>query len=380
MKKPIYLDNGATTTVAKEVVMEMLPYFTRRYGNASSLYSLGQQAAAALESARKKMAEKMGAEPDEIIFTSGGSEANNLAIKGVAFASKPGSHIITSKFEHPSVLEACRSLEEKGFAVTYINADNEGIVKLDELKKAITDKTVLVSIMAANNEIGTIQPIKEIGEICREKGVLFHTDAVQAFAKINIGVKEIGISMMSLSAHKIHGPKGVGALFVKNGTLLKKLLDGGPQERNLRAGTENIAGIVGFAKASTLLTSADLSRMSSLRDKLTAALLEIPNTRLNGSRQNRLCNNINVSFRGVEGEAVLFRLDEKGIAVSTGSACSSKELKPSHVLTAIGLGPIDSHGSIRLTLSKYTTEKEIDYVISVLPKVVEDLRRISPVK
>lgn len=382
MRKTVYLDNGATTMVAGEVVREMQPYFSEKYGNASSLHALGREARIALENSRKAIAEKLNAEPEEIIFTSGGSESNNLAIKGFAFANREkGNHIITSRFEHPAVMETCRALEEKhGFKVTYVGIDKEGFVNLDELKKAITPKTILVTTMAANNEIGTIQPIAKIGKICYDNKVAFHTDAVQAFTKTPIDVKAMDIDLLSISAHKVHGPKGIGALFVKKGINLTRLIDGGPQENKLRAGTENIAAIVGFAKAASLITKEDIARMEKLRKRLIKDLLKIEGTRLNGSKEKRLCNNANISFSGVEGEGILMRLDEKGIAVSTGSACSSTELKPSHVLLSIGLSPVQAHGSIRFTLSKYTTDEEIDYTIRVMPKIIADLRRMSPIK
>jgi cysteine desulfurase len=381
MKKTIYLDNGATTMLAKEVVKEMLHHLSKSYGNASSLHALGREANRALENSRLIIAKKINAEPDEIIFTSGGSESNNLAIKGFAFANREqGNHIITSKFEHPAVIETCRSLKKEGFEITYARINKDGFIDLDELKESITDKTILVTIMAANNEVGTIQPIAEIGRICRERSIVFHTDAVQAFTKTPIDVKAMNIDLLSLSAHKLHGPKGTGALFIRKGIKIKRLIDGGPQERRLRAGTENIAGIAGFAKAAELTTKEDVERMTRLRDKLIDNLLSIPDAKLNGSRANRLCNNANISFKGVEGEATLLRLDEKGIAVSTGSACSSHELKPSHVLLAMGLSPVEAHGSLRFTLSKYTTEQEIDYLTGVLPKIIKDLRRISPIK
>lgn len=375
----VYLDNGATTKMAKEVVEAMLPYLTEKYGNASSLYALGQEASKALEKSRAVIAKKLNAEPEEIIFTSGGSESNNLAIKGVAYANKDkGNHIITTKIEHSAVLETCKSLEKEGFNVTYLDVDKDGFVKLDELRKAITTKTILVSIMAANNEIGTIQPLAEIGKICSERDVLFHTDAVQAFTKTELDVEKQRISLLSLSAHKLHGPKGMGALYIKKGTRIKRLIDGGPQEKKLRAGTENVAGIVAFAKAAQLITKKDIARMTKLRDCLIKEILKIPNTMLNGSQKNRLCNNVNVSFKYVEGESLLMKLDELGIAVSTGSACSSHELKPSHVLLAIGRSHVDAHGSLRFTLSKYTAKREIDYLLKHLPKIVADLRKISP--
>ena len=375
----VYLDNGATTKTAPEVVEAMQPYFTDKYGNASSLHYFGREAKGALDKAREIIAKKINASPEEIIFTSGGTESDNLAIKGTVYAHKDrGNHIITSQIEHPAVLGAYSVLEREGFKVIYIGVDKNGFVKLDQLEKAITDKTILVSVMHANNEIGTIQPIKEIGDICRKHKVIFHTDAVQSFTKVPIDVKKINVDLISLSSHKIHGPKGVGALFVRKGTKLKKLADGGGHEFHLRAGTENIPGIIGFAKAIELVSDMDLKQMTKLRDKLINGLLKIPHTQVNGSKENRLVNNVNISFNYVEGESLLMYLDDKGIAVSTGSACSSHSLKPSHVLMALGLKAEVAHGTIRFTLSKYTTDKEIEYTIKSVKEVVEKLRRFSP--
>ena len=376
----VYLDHGATTPVDKEVVKAMLPYYTKDFGNASSLHQFGQKAKEALENARDVIAKKLNAEPKEIIFTGSGSESDNLAIKGVAYANKDrGNHIITSKIEHPAILETCKSLEKEGFNVTYLGVDKEGFVNLEELKKSITNKTILVSIMHANNEIGTIEPIEEIGRICKEKKVYFHTDAVQSFTKVPIDVKKIDVDLVSISAHKIHGPKGIGALFIKKGTKIQKIIYGGHHENDKRAGTENIPGIVGFAKAVELTNEEHITYMTKLRDKLIASFEKVPNSQLNGPKGNKkLCNNVNFSFHFIEGESALLRLDMKGIAVSTGSACSSQSLTPSHVLTAIGLRPEIAHGSLRLTLGRENTEKEIDYVLKVLPKIVEGLRRISP--
>ncbi len=376
----VYLDHGATTPVDKEVVKAIAPYYTSKFGNASSLHEFGQKAKEALENAREVIAKKLNSDPKEIVFTGSGSESDNLAIKGVAYASKDkGNHIITSKIEHPAVLETCKALEKEGFNVTYISVDKEGFVDIEELKKSITNKTILVSIMHANNEIGTIIPIEKIGNICKEKNIYFHTDAVQSFTKVPIDVKKMNIDLLSLSAHKIHGPKGIGALFVKNGTKIQKIIHGGHQENNKRAGTENIPGIVGFAKAVELANEEHIDYMAKLRDKLIENLEKISNSQLNGPRGNkRLCNNVNFSFHFIEGESALLRLDMKGIAVSTGSACSSQSLTPSHVLTAIGLKPEIAHGSLRFTLGRENTEKEIDYVLKVLPKIVEELREISP--
>lgn len=370
----VYLDNGATTKTAPEVVEAMLPYFSEKYGNASSLHSFGREAKEALDNAREIIAKKLNAFPEEIIFTSGGTESDNLAIKGIAYSHKDkGNHIITSQIEHPAVLGAYSVLEREGFQVTYIGVDKDGLIKLDQLEKAMTDKTILVSTMHANNEIGTIQDIKKIYEICKKKNVLFHTDGVQSFCKVDLDSSMA--DMISISAHKIHGPKGVGALYVNKKVKLGKLLHGGHQENDMRAGTENVAGIAGFGKAVEIY---DNKNMCKLRDKLTSGLLKVDNTYLNGSKENRLCNNVNVRFSYVEGESILMKLNEKGIAVSTGSACSSKELQPSHVLTAIGLKPEEAHGSIRFTLSKYTTSEEIDYVLKVVPGIIKNLREMSP--
>ncbi|MEM2017742.1 MAG: cysteine desulfurase NifS [Candidatus Pacearchaeota archaeon] len=380
--KRIYLDYAATTPVAPEVLEAMKPYFSEKYGNASSLHAFGQEARKALEDARKKIANFINARPAEIIFTSGGTESNNLAIKGIAFANKEkGKHIITSKIEHHAVLEPCKWLEKQGFKVTYLPVNNEGIVNPEDVEKAITKETILVSIMHANNEIGTIQPIEEIGKICRKHKVYFHTDAVQSFGKLEIDVKKMNIDLLSASAHKIYGPKGVGLLYVNRDVKIEPIQHGGGHETGLRSGTENVAGIVGFAKAVELvqkLGKKEQEREKKLRDKIIDKLLEIKGTKLNGSRTKRLFNNINVSFKGIEGEALLIRLDQEGFAVSTGSACSSKSLEPSHVLTALGLKPEEAHGSLRITIGRYTTEQDVDMLLKVLPKIVNSLRKISP--
>jgi cysteine desulfurase len=379
--KKVYLDNAATTQVAKEVIEAMKPYFLEKYGNASCLHSLGQEARDAVEQARKVIAERINAEPEEIIFTSGGSESNNLAIKGIAYQLKDkGNHIITSEFEHPAVLNICKALEKQGFEVTYVGVSKEGFVKLDQLKNSITNKTVLVSIMHANNEIGTIQNINEIGRICKENNIVFHTDAVQSFTKVPIDVKKENITLASFSAHKMHGPKGIGALFVKKGTKLKKQIDGGSQEFNQRAGTENTPGIIGFAKAVEVITTKDIETITELRNYLINELLKLEGTALNGSQDNRLCNNVSISFKNVEGESILLSLDDKGIAVTTSSACTSSKLETSHVLKAIGLKSEDAHGTIRFTLSKYTTKEELDYTIESVKEIIEKLRGISPLK
>lgn len=380
--KKVYLDYAATTPVAQEVLEAMMPFFSEKFGNASSLHAYGQEARNALENARKKIASFINARPAEIIFTSGGTESNNLAIKGIAFANKDkGKHIITSKIEHAAVLEPCKWLEKQGFKVTYVPVDPEGLVNPEDVEKAITEETILVSIMHANNEIGTIQPIQEIGKICKKHKVYFHTDAVQSFGKLEIDVKKMNIDLLSASAHKIYGPKGIGLLYVNKDVKIQPIQHGGGHENGLRSGTENVAGIVGFAKAVELmqkLGKKEQEREKKLRDKIIDRLLEIKGTRLNGSRENRLYNNINISFKGIEGEALLIRLDQKGFAVSTGSACSSKSLEPSHVLTALGLKPEEAHGSLRITLGRYTTEQDIDNLLDILPKIVKSLRTISP--
>ena len=358
-----YFDNGATTRVDPLVVKAMTPYFTEHYGNPSSLHSEGQKAKEAVEKARKVIANALGAKPTEIIFTSGGTESDNLAIKGVA-----QGHIITSKIEHPAVLRTCESLD-----TTYIDVDSDGLIRLDDLKRAIRKDTVLVSIMHANNEVGTVQPIKEIHSICKKHNILFHTDAVQSFTKEPLSAKDA--DMISLSAHKIHGPKGVGALYVREGIKLQSLLKGGKHEQGLRAGTENVPGIVGFAKAVELTKKPS----KAIRDYIIKELLKIKGSRLNGHPIKRLCNNINISFDKVEGESILLHLNAKGISVSTGSACSSKSLKPSHVLTAMGLRPEQSHGTVRITTSKYTTKTEAEYLVKNLKEIIKNLREMSPV-
>ncbi len=376
--KKIYLDNAATTRVAPEVLEAMKPYFTDKYGNASSLHDFGLEAAEALEESRKTLAGVINAKPEEIVFTSGGSESDNQAIKEIAFSKGPNHHIITSSIEHPAVLKTCEFLEKMGFEVTCLPVNKEGSISLDDLEKSIKDKTILVSIMHANNEIGTIQPVREIGRICREKGVLFHTDAVQSFLKIPIDVKEMNIDLLSASSHKLHGPKGVGLLYVRSGVKINPLIHGGGHESGLRSGTENVAGIVGFARACRLCRIPD-NKVKELRDRLIEGVLEIKDCWLNGAKgDKRLPNNANFSFKFIEGEALVLRLNDSGVAASTGSACSTKSLKPSHVLMAMGLSHVEAHGSLRLTLSRYTTKEEIDYILKVLPGVVEDLRKISP--
>jgi cysteine desulfurase len=371
----VFFDNGSTTRVDPRVVKAMLPYFTEHYGNASSLHAFGTKAREAVENARKVIAERIGAKPQEIIFTSGGTESDNLAIKGVTLAKGKG-HIITSKFEHPAVLRTCETLEKQGFEVTYLPISSEGLVSVEALERAIKENTILVSIMHANNEVGTIQPIKEIHELCKTRGILFHTDAVQSFTKTPLSASDA--DLISFSSHKIHGPKGVGALYVKEGIELKTQSEGGGHEFGKRAGTENVPGIVGFAKAVEISSKADITKITKLRDYIIKRLKEISGTRINGSLAKRLCNNINVTFDRVEGESVLLFLDSKGIAVSTGSACSSKNLKPSHVLMAIGLRPEQSHGTIRITLSRENTKEQAGLLITSLKEITEKLREMNP--
>lgn len=380
----IYLDNAGTTKVDERVKEEMLPYFDEIYGNASSLHTMGQIAKEHLDMARKMIADNLGAEPGEIYFTSGGSESDNWAINTICrWAKLKGkNHIITSAFEHHAILHTLEEKKKEGFEITYLPVYDNGIVKTEDLKKAITDKTCLVTIMFANNEIGTIQPITEIGEICRKHNVFFHTDAVQAVGHLPINVKDMNIDMLSMSSHKFHGPKGVGALYVKKGVPLFNFMFGGAQEKNRRAGTENLPGIVGMAKALDLACK-DMKEVSErevkLRNKLFDELSKIPHSKINGDKEVRLPNNFNMSFEGIEGESLLLLLDDKGICASSGSACTSGSLDPSHVLLAIGLKHEIAHGSLRLTLSKYTTEEEIDKTIPAVKEVVEYLRKISPV-
>ena len=380
----IYADNAATTKMSKTAFEAMLPYITDIYGNPSSLHSAGQAAADALRKARADMADALGCEPSEIIFTSGGSEADNQAIiSAAAIGEKKGKkHIISSAFEHHAVLHTLKKLEKQGFEVTLLDVGKNGIINPDDVAKAITDSTCLVTIMFANNEIGTIQPIAEIGKICRENGVIFHTDAVQAAGHIKIDVKEQNIDMLSLSAHKFHGPKGVGALYAKKGIRLINLIEGGAQERGKRAGTENIPAIVSMAAALTEAVQEideNAKKVSTLRDRLIAGLSKIPHSALNGDAKKRLPGNVNFCFEGIEGESLLLLLDAKGICASSGSACTSGSLDPSHVLLAIGRPHEVAHGSLRLTLSEGNTEEEIDYMIKEITEVVGYLRELSPV-
>jgi len=384
--KRIYMDHAATTPTDIEVVKEMEPYFTQKYGNPNSIHSFGQEAREAVEEARKKVAHLIGANPSEIVFTSGGTESDNYAIKGIAWANqKKGNHIITSQIEHHAVLHSCHFLEKHGFKVTYLPVDKYGLIDPDDVKKAITDKTILVTIMHANNEIGTIEPIKDIAKIVKEAGIYFHTDSVQTVGHIPIDVNELGVDMLSISGHKLYGPNGVGVLYLRKGTRIVSLIDGGGQEKNRRAGTENVAGIVGIGKAAELaekrLAQGEEDRIVRLRDKLIKEIMnKIENVRLNGHHINRLPGNVNFCFEFIEGESMLLNLDMEGVAASSGSACTSGSLEPSHVLLAIGLPPEIAHGSLRLTLGKDSTEKEVDYVIDILPKIIEKLRALSPFK
>lgn len=382
-KRFVYADNAATTPISKEVLDAMMPWLTEGYGNASSIYSKGREAGWALKKAREDAAACLGADPSEIYFTSCGSESDNWALKGAAatMAKRGKKHIITSAIEHHAILHTCRALEQQGFEVTYLPVHENGIVRLEELKAAVRPDTGLVSIMFANNEIGTIQPIAEIGAFCRENKIWFHTDAVQAIGHVPISVAEQNIDMLSLSGHKIHAQKGIGLLYVKKGIVLPNLIDGGGQEKGKRAGTENIAAIVGLAKALQIATSdiegrAEKTRI--LRDKLIDSILKIDRTRLNGDREKRLPGNVNISIEGIEGESLLLSLDLVGVCASSGSACTSGSLDPSHVLLAIGLPHEVAHGSLRLTLSDETTMEDVDYIIAVLPGIVERLRSMSP--
>lgn len=383
-KKTIYMDYAATTYTKEEVLKEMLPYFTEYYGNPSSIYSIARETKKAIDIARDRVAKALNCGSDEVYFTAGGSEADNWAVKGIAFAhANKGKHIITTKIEHHGLLHTCEWLEKNGFEVTYLDVNEEGFVDLDQLKKSIKDDTILVSVMFANNEIGTIQPIKEIGEICKERKIIFHTDAVQAVGHVEIDVKELNIDLLSLAGHKIYGPKGVGALYIRKGLKIDNLIHGGGQERARRAGTENVAGIVGIGKAIELATAdikKDSEKLIFLRDKLMNGIVEkIPYTKINGPKEkNRLPGNVNISFEFIEGEGILLSLDYEGICASSGSACTSGALDPSHVLLSIGLDHETAHGSLRLSLGDNTTEEEVEYVLEKLPPIIERLRSMSP--
>ena len=383
MDKQIYLDHAATTPIKKQVLETMIPYFGEKFGNASSIYTIGRESKRGIEEAREKVAKALGCEPREVFFTGSGTEADNWAIKGVAYANREkGNHIITTTIEHHAVLHACQYLEKEGFEVTYLPVDEYGSVSLEQVKKAIKENTILITIMFANNEIGTIQPIKEIGALAQEKGIYFHTDAVQAIGHVPIDVNEYHIDLLSLSAHKFHGPKGIGALFARKGIKMDSFLQGGAQERGKRAGTENVPGIIGLGKAIECATNdieQNSQKIQRLRDRLINEIKEkIPYIRLNGHPTQRLPGNVNFAFEFIEGESLLLMLDMKGIAASSGSACTSGSLDPSHVLLAIGLAHEIAHGSLRMTLGDDNTEEEINYVMEILPSIVEKLREMSP--
>lgn len=377
-----YFDNAATTSVKKEVLEEMLPYLKGKYGNPSSMYSVGREAKKAIEQSRERVAKLIGCNPHEIYFTGCGSESDNTAIKGIAYANRNSrKHIITSKIEHPAVLHTCQFLERQGYLVTYLNVNREGVVDLEELKSSIRNDTMLITIMFANNEIGTIQPITEISKIAKMHNIIFHTDAVQACGNVPINVKKMGIDMLSLSGHKIHAPKGIGALYVKEGIGFEKLIEGGHQERNKRSGTENVAGIVGLGKACEIARinmNEHMRYLKEIRDYYITKVKEnIPNVRLNGKLENRLPGNANFSFEGVDGEALLLNLDAKGICASSGSACSTGSPEPSHVLTAIGCTPNQAFSALRTTFGEENTKEDVDYLVENLKEIVERLRKIN---
>lgn len=383
-KKMIYLDYAATTPVDPEVMTAMEPYFTEKFANTASIHTMGGQARQILERARKTIAQGLNAQPEEVIFTSSATESNNLALKGLAWAQSDKKHLIISSIEHDCVLHAAQWLDQQGFDLSVVDVDENGQVDTQDVKKAIRKDTFLVSIMHANNEVGTFQPIKEIGKICREQEVLFHTDAAQTFGKYEIDVNDLHVDLLTASSHKLYGPKGVGLLYIRNGINIVPLLHGGGHEFDKRSSTVNVAGIVGFAKALEIAKEKrdqEHKKIKGLKDKLTKGVLEkIDNVQLNGSRENSLYNIVNFSFKFIEGESIVLRLDQKGIEASTGSACSSPTLEPSHVLIAMGLKPELAHGSLRLSLGRQTTEEDIDYVLEVLPPIVEQLRRVSPFK
>ena len=381
--KSVYFDNAATTKLDEEVFEEMIPYLKENYGNASSIYKLGRESRKAVEDSRERIAKVLNCKPNEIYFTAGGSESDNTAIKGIARANrKKGNHIITSKIEHPAVLETCKQLEKEGFEVTYVSVDENGILNLEELKNSIKSNTILITIMFANNEIGTIEPIEEIGKIAKENKIYFHTDAVQAVGNLRIDVQKLNIDSLSLSGHKFYGPKGIGALYVRSGVNFEKFISGGHQERNKRAGTENVAGIVGMGKAIELAYNnleEHNKKIKELRDYYVEQVrARIPYIKVNGDMEKRLPGNSNISFRFIEGEGLLLNLDLKGICASSGSACTSGSLDPSHVLLAIGLPHEIAHGSLRITIGKYNTKEEIDYLIENLVEIVNRLREMSP--
>ena len=375
--KQIYLDNAASTKVDEQVVKEMLPYFTEKYGNASSVHEKGMEAKRALEDSRGIIARAIGANRDEIYFTSGGTEANNFALKGLFFSNFPKkNHIITTRIEHDCIINTCKWLEKQGARVTYLEVDKEGFVNPREIENAITDKTFVVSIIHGNNEIGTIQNMEAMGKICRDKKVLFHTDACQSFTKVPIDVRKQNLDLVTLNAHKIHGPKGVGALYIRKGIEITPLFHGGGHERGLRSGTENVSGVVGFAKAAEIANKKDIEKMTQLRDKMINELLKIPGIKLNGPRENRLCNNVNISFEKVEGEVIGGYLENDGILTSTGSACMSHSTGISHVLKAIGLSDEKASNSMRASISKFTTEEEVDYFLERFRKIIGKFQKI----
>lgn len=379
----VYMDNAATTKLSPDVLNAMMPYLTDIYGNASSVHAFGREAREGVEHARNQVAAAINASPDEVFFTAGGTESDNMAIKGVAHKyAKKGKHIITTAIEHHAVLHTCEALEKEGYEVTYLPVDEDGLISVEQVRAAMRDDTILVTVMFANNEVGTIEPIAEIGALCRERNVLFHTDAVQAVCHVPIDVKAMNIDLMSISAHKFHGPKGIGALYCRKGIVLEPVIVGGAQERKRRAGTENVAGIVGLGAAIERAhknMSADMARVSALRDKLISGILKnIPHVKLNGHPTQRLPQNVNFSIRYIEGESILLMLDINGIAASSGSACTSGSLDPSHVLLAMGIPHEIAHGSLRLTLSDMTTDEEVDYVLETLTKTVKRLRDMSP--
>lgn len=379
----IYLDHSATTPIRKEVFEAMIPYLTEHFGNPSSIHASGREAKKAVEEAREKIAKLVNAKPEEIIFTSGGTEADNYALIGIAMANKKkGNHIITSAIEHHAIIDTCKYLESQGFEITYLPVYQDGVVRTEDVQNAITDKTILITIMHVNNEIGTIQPIAEIGALAKEKAILFHTDAVQSVGKIPVDVNTLNVNLLSMSSHKIYGPKGIGCLYIKRGTRINNIAFGGGQERKRRPGTENVPAIVGFGKAAEIALAeleTEAARLTILRDKLIDGVMKtIPNTLLNGHPTKRLPGNANFSFRFIEGESLLLMLDMKGIAGSSGSACTSGSLDPSHVLLALGMTHEVAHGSLRLTLGKQNTEEEIDIVLDTLPGIVERLRSMSP--
>ena len=371
----IYLDNSATTPIKSEVLQEMMPYLTTEYGNASSLYSVGRSAKRAIEKARNRVAELLNCNHNEIYFTGGGSESDNIALKGFAYANKEkGNHIITSKIEHPAILETCKTLERQGFEVSYINVNEDGIIDVEELRKSIKTNTILISVMTANNEVGTVQPIEEIAKIAHDNNIVFHTDAVQAIGNVQIDVEKMRIDMLSLSSHKINGPKGVGALYVKNGIEVEKFINGGHQEKDRRAGTENVAGIVGIGKAAEIARKnmeTHIRNLSKIRDYyIKKVQKEIPNIRINGSMENRLPGNANISFKGINASELIFKLDERGICVSSGSACSSGNRNPSHVLIAMNVPEVYLNSAIRTTFGDNNTFEQVDYVVKILKQII----------